>query len=87
MLSNFVGHVDLNAALVLIAMFVGVGAIGLAYVIRFRTKQDLKQEFDLAVLKTQASAASEAYTNESRREIELKKLDQGLITSHRSNDG
>lgn len=86
MLSNFVGHVDLNAALVLIAMFVGLGAVGLAYVIRYRSRQEMKQQFDLAVLKTQADAAATAYNNETRRELEVKKLDQGLITSHVRHD-
>lgn len=84
MLSQLVGPVDFNAALVLIVIFGGIGASCLALIAKRRSRLEITQEFDLAKLKAEQEAGSTAYRNETDRAFKFKQIDQGLITSHAS---
>jgi type II secretory pathway pseudopilin PulG len=87
MLSQLVGPVDFNAALVLIVIFGGLGASALALVVKRRSRLELTQEFELAKIKAQNEIDSIAYKNETDRAYKFKQIDQGLITSHARRGG
>lgn len=82
-LSALIGPVDQYSALVLIAIAVTLCIIITTAIAKRRGRREVENEFELAKLK-QADAHSEAmYIRETTRGVEFKKVDQGLITSHR----
>ena len=88
MLSKFVGSVDLNAAVVLVALFVpllfGLGACGLAFIVKWRPRQELDHEFELDRARLESEALARNFDAQTNREYKMKQLEQNLITSHRA---
>ncbi len=86
MLSSLVGAVDFNSAMVLVAAFGAICIMTTTMIAKRRSRTDISNEFELAKMKADAEAESIRYRNETARSIEFKKIDQGLITSHRAQD-
>lgn len=88
MLSQLVGPVDFNAALVLIVIFAAIGASSLAIIVKRRSSKELDQEFELAKIKLNNDNSTKEFDLETSRMVKFKQIDQGLITSHvRKDDG
>lgn len=87
MLSQLVGPIDFNAALVLIVIFAGIGASCLALVVKRRSRLEITQEFELEKIKREREFEAVVYRNETDRAVKFKQLDQGLITSHARHGG
>lgn len=92
MLSQIVGPVDFNSAAVLCVAFICLSVVASLVVTR-RSRLLLDQEFDLAKIRLQnEDEASKRQTDAKRdyelartaseREIEFKRIDANLITSH-----
>ena len=92
MLSQIVGPVDFNSAAVLCVAFICLSVVASLVVTR-RNRLALDQEFDLARIRLQnENEASKRQTDAKRdyelarmaseREIEFKRIDTNLITSH-----
>jgi hypothetical protein len=92
MLSQIVGPVDFNSAAVLCVAFICLSVVVSLAVTR-RSRLLLDQEFDLAKIRLQnEDEASKRQTDAKRdyelarmaseREIEFKRIDTNLITSH-----
>ena len=86
MLSQFVGNVDFISALVLIFAFVCTCIIVTAMIAKRRSRQDLANEHELAKIKIDAENQRALYVVETDRAYKFKKIEQGLITSHREQD-
>lgn len=100
MLSQFVGMVDGHAALVLVAAFAAGAAVFMTCVICFvvkrRSRQMVDNDFELAKIKERNENERTRYQFETNRitsikkfeldhDVELRKVNDGMITSHRSN--
>lgn len=83
MLSSFVGSVDANAAFVLVVAFAGLCIVITSLIVKRRSRLDINNEFELAKMKQDAEASQKQFQIETTRMVEFKKIDQGLITSHR----
>ncbi|WP_425908871.1 hypothetical protein [Nitrobacter sp. TKz-YC02] len=92
MLSQVVGPVDFNSAAVLCVAFICLSVVASLVVTR-RNRLALDQEFELAKIRLQnEDEASKRQTDAKRdyelarmaseREIEFKRIDTNLITSH-----
>lgn len=86
MLSNFVGQVDFNSALVLIAAFVCACIVVTSLIVKRRSRTDISNEFELAKMKQEAESATKLFALETDRAFKFKQIDQGLITSHRKGE-
>jgi hypothetical protein len=93
MLSQIVGPVDFNSAAVLCVAFICLSVVATSLVVKQRSRLLLDQEFDLAKIRLQnEDEASKRQTDAKRdyelarmaseREIEFKRIDTNLITSH-----
>jgi hypothetical protein len=92
MLSQIVGPVDFNSAVVLCVAFICLSVVASLVVTR-RNRLALDQEFELAKIRlrnedeaskrqTDAKRDYELARTASEREIEFKRIDTNLITSH-----
>lgn len=92
MLSQIVGPVDFNSAAVLCVAFICLSVVASLVVTR-RNRLALDQEFELAKIRlrnedeaskrqTDAKRDYELARTASEREIEFKRIDTNLITSH-----
>lgn len=91
MLSWIVGNVDVPAAAVLIAFFIGLGIVVTTFLTTHKSKDDrdlerLKLQNDAEVQKRRDDQAHESALAKiaSNREIEFKRVDANMITSHSS---
>lgn len=82
MLSQLVGPIDLNAAMVLMVMFAAIGASTLAIIIKRRSNKELDQQFELSKIELENNNRTKEYDLETSRMYKFKQIDQGLITSH-----
>jgi hypothetical protein len=93
MLSEIVGPVDLNSAAVLCVAFVCLSVVAVSLAVKRRSRLVLDQEFELAKIRlrnedeaskrqTDAKRDYELARTASEREIEFKRIDTNLITSH-----
>lgn len=85
MLSNLVGNVDMNAALVLVAAIVCVCVVATSLIVKRRSRVDIANEFELAKMRQDAANAHAMYAAETDRSYKFKQIEQNLITSHREN--
>lgn len=83
MLSSLVGPVDLNAALVLIAIVVTLCVVITSMIVKRRSRVDLANEHELAKIKQENENNRIKYDLETKRAVQFKQLDQNLITSHK----
>lgn len=86
MLSNFVGAVDFNSALVLVAAFVCFGVIATSLIVKRRSRLDINNEHELAKMKQESEERRALFALETERAYKFKQIDQNLITSHRKED-
>lgn len=82
MLSQLVGPIDLNAAMVLMVMFAAIGASTLAIIVKRRSNKELDQQFELSKIELENNNRTKEYDLETSRMYKFKQIDQGLITSH-----
>jgi hypothetical protein len=93
MLSQIVGQVDFNSAAVLCVAFVCACVVATTLIAKRRSRLVLNQEFELAKIRlrnedeaskrqTDAKRDYELAKMASEREIEFKRIDSNLITSH-----
>jgi FtsZ-interacting cell division protein ZipA len=82
MLSNLVGQVDFNAALVLVAAIVCACVVVTSLIVKRRSRIDVSNEFELAKMKQEAENARALYVVETDRAYKFKQVESGLITSH-----
>lgn len=83
MFSLLIGQVDMNAAAVLVSMFLALAVVSTSLIVKRRSRLQIDNDFKLATMEAQASAALAQYNAESSRKERLGKLEQNLITSHR----
>lgn len=74
MLSWFVGLVDGNAAVVLVAMFLGLGVIGTALVVKWQNTAQMSNEFVVAKIKEADQHALNLAQNARTEKIELAQI-------------
>jgi hypothetical protein len=86
MLKFMVGEVDQYSGAVLIAMALGLAVFCTTWIATRRSKRALEMEHELAKLKQNDATRLEQERIVAKWEYERKRLDQNLITSHRSND-
>lgn len=82
MLSAFVGPVDFNAALVLIAFFAAFGIPAIVMLTKRRSRVEINNDVELAKYRQETDRAERMLKAESDRDFKFKQLDQNLITSH-----
>jgi hypothetical protein len=93
MLSQIVGQVDFNSAAVLCVAFICLSVIATSFILRRRSALVSGQEFELAKIRlrnedeaskrqTDAKRDYELARMASEREVEFKRIDSNLITSH-----
>lgn len=87
MLSNLVGSVDINAAFVLVAAIICTCIVVTSLIVKRRSRTDVSNEYELAKMKQEAEDARALYAAETDRAYKFKQIDQGLITSHKSQNG
>lgn len=83
MLSQIVGPVDQYSASVLVFAFITLCIVITTMVVKRRSRRDISNEHELAKIKQADESARSQYVAETTRMVEFKKIDQGLITSHR----
>lgn len=90
MLSSLVGPVDVPAAAVLIAFFIGCGIVATTFLTVYSSKQEITNKFELAKMAQAAETQIklEAYKRDadkdmarltSQREIEFKRIESGMV--------
>ena len=84
MLSQLIGPVDMNAAAVLVAISITLCIIITTMVAKRRSRRELEQEFELAKIKLRDERDIKAANLQNTRDLEFKRIDQNLITSHSS---
>lgn len=84
MLAQIIGPIDINAAIAIVAIALALCIVSTALIVKRRSRQVLNQEFELAKIKEANSQALYMYKYETERGTQFKKIEQGLITSHRS---
>lgn len=83
MLKLMVGDVDMFSAAVLVAMSLAIAAFSTTWIARRRSRREIANEHELAKIKqADATQLEQARVAESWAH-QNKKLEQGLITSHR----
>ena len=82
MLSNFVGTVDINSALVLAAAIICTCIVITSLIVKRRSRVDVSNEFELAKMKQEAENIRALYVVETERAYKFKQIETGLITSH-----
>ena len=82
MLSNLVGQVDINSALVLAAAIICTCIVITSLIVKRRSRVDVSNEFELAKMKQEAENARALYAVETDRSYKFKQIETGLITSH-----
>ncbi|EAQ35655.1 hypothetical protein NB311A_12564 [Nitrobacter sp. Nb-311A] len=93
MLSQIVGPVDFDSAAVLCVAFICLSIVATSLAVTRRSRPVLNQEFELAKIRlrnedeankrqTDAKRDCELARMASEREIEFKRIDANLITSH-----
>jgi hypothetical protein len=96
MLAYIVGHVDINSAAVLVSFFSMITIIGAIWFAKRRSRTEIDNDFELAKIKEKNSQAlydkkQDAANDETKYKLETDRLmkmgqvEQGLITSHKSN--
>jgi hypothetical protein len=86
MLSQFVGQIDFNAALVLVAAFVTSCIVITAMIVKRRSRLDINNEHELAKMKVEAENQRALFVVETDRAYKFKQIDKNLITSHRADE-
>ena len=86
MLKLIVGDVDLYSGAVLVAMAIGAAVFCTTWIAQRRSRTEIANDFALAKLRQEDQTRLELTKIADRRVVELKKIDSGLITSHRSDD-
>lgn len=81
MFSYIIGNLDWPSSAALIALFIGLNVPVVVWIGSRNTKTE--KDYELDFKKAQAEEASWIYRNETNRMMEVRKLDQNLITSHR----
>ncbi len=82
MLSQIVGSVDFNAAMVLAVLIICLCIVATSLIVKRRSRLVLSNEFELAKLKEGNEREAKAYQLQTDREFKFKQVDQNLITSH-----
>lgn len=82
MLAQFVGPVDGNAALVLVAISIVIGLVVTTVVAKRRSRLQINNDFELAKLKQQTDAAAAQFSLETDRAYKFKQIEEKLLTSH-----
>lgn len=80
MLQTIVGAVDVPSAAVLISFFIGSAAILIALIARHKGRA----EIELERMRVDGENKRVEYNAETQRVLEVKRLEQNLITSHRA---
>lgn len=95
MLRWIIGNVDQNSAAVLIVLGICACVIVTSWIVRRRSRVDIEHDFELAKMKQRDAQAiaegSQRSAHElqlakigSNRDIEMKRIEGGMITSHTS---
>lgn len=83
MLSTFVGSVDFNSAVVLVAFFGMITIIGAVLFTNRQSRLAVSNEFELAKIKQRDAHNEILFRQETDRGFKFKQLETGLITSHK----
>ena len=86
MLKLIVGDVDLYSGAVLVAMAIGAAVFCTTWIAQRRSRTEIANDFALAKMRHEDQTKLEMAKIADRRDVELKKIESGLITSHRSDD-
>lgn len=86
MLRLLIGEVDLYSASVLVAMSLGAAIFCTTWIAQRRSRAEIDNDFDLAKIRQADSTKLELAKIVDRRDVEMKKIESGMITSHRSDD-
>lgn len=82
-ISAILGPVDANSALVMAAFCIGMAVIITTLIIKRRSRLEINNDFALAKIKLQDDRDFKALAAANSHDVEIKKIEQGLITSHR----
>ncbi len=83
MFKLLIGEVDLYSASVLVAMAAGLAIFCTTWIAQRRSRVEINNDFELAKIR-QADETRLKLTKElDWKEVEFKKIDGGMITSHR----
>lgn len=83
MLKMLVGEVDLYAAAVLVAMAIGAAIFCTTWISQRRSRQEIANAHELAKIKQKDETTLQAAKIARQWDNADKKVEQGLITSHR----
>lgn len=86
MLKLLVGDVDLYSASVLVAFALGAAIFCTTWIAHRRSRKEVENEFELAKMRQEDTTKIEIAKHHDFHSRELKKIESGLITSHRSDD-
>jgi hypothetical protein len=86
MLASFVGAVDINSALVLVAAIVCACVVVTSLIVKRKSRIDTSNDFELAKMRQDAETTRQLFALETDRAFKFKQIDKGLITSHARND-
>jgi uncharacterized OsmC-like protein len=81
------GAIDIPAAAVLVALFVCVAVAVTTWIGKNRTHREIEIDYELNKIKQADATKLEATRIASKWAYENKKVEQGLITSHRDTSG
>lgn len=86
MLKLMVGDVDLYGAAVLVAMAIGAAIFCTTWISQRRSRQEIANQHELAKIKQKDETTLKAAQIARQWDNADKKIEQGLITSHREDD-
>ena len=84
MLSQLVGQVDFNSALVLVAAIICSCIVVTSLIVKRQSRTDVANSFYLAKMRQEAQNTRDMYQVETDRAYKFKQIEQNLITSHKS---
>lgn len=86
MLKWVIGDVDLYAASVLVATALGLAIFCTTWIARRRSRREIDHDFELAKMRQKDETNLKAAQIARQWDNADKKIEQGLITSHREDD-
>lgn len=87
MLSNFIGAIDWPAAAIVVAIAVTICIVATTYIGKYRRRVEIDNDFELSKIKQKDDQDLKMAKAIADRDFNMKRIDQGLITSHRVTSG
>jgi len=87
MLAQFVGNLDYPSAAFLVAFSLGGTIIWSTWLTKRRNTLELHQQFELNKIREANTRELQIFQERGKQDLNLKKVEQGLITSHRVGSG